>query len=252
MPKRMNVYRQLAGYLKGHPREVGIAYVSMVFAALLNLLVPQIIKNAIDNGLASGSANALFTAGGLILAIALVRGLAAFGQRYYGEWLSHAVAYDIRNAFYNSVQYLPFAFHDRSHTGDLMSRATNDISEVQRFVGIGLMDLMATVLLLTGVIVAMLLESVSLALLALLPIPLLMTATIRFGGTVRPMFKRIQEQMGILSSTMQESMTGIRVVKAFAREPFELEKFDRENDEWFDRRFALIQTWANNLSLIHI
>jgi ATP-binding cassette subfamily B protein len=108
------------------------------------------------------------------------------------------------------------------------------------------MDLTATVLLMIGVVVAMLLESFSLAALALLPFPILVFATVRFGSVIRPMFKNIQEQMGILSTTMQESMTGIRVVKAFAREPFELQKFDRDNDEWFARRYKVIQTWANN------
>jgi ATP-binding cassette subfamily B protein len=92
----------------------------------------------------------------------------------------------------------------------------------------------------------MLLESFSLSLLALLPFPILVFATVRFGSVVRPMFKRIQDQMGILSTTMQESMTGIRVVKAFAREPYELQKFDRDNDEWFERRYEVIKTWANN------
>ncbi len=218
----------------------------MLLATLLNLLIPQLIKFAIDVGLADGRAIALFAAGGLILLIALIRGAAGYGQRFYGEWLTHRVAYDLRNEFYNAVQHLPFAFHDRTHTGDLMSRATSDISETESFVGIGLMDLLAIVLLLIGVIFVMLWESWQLALIALLPFPILLYTTIRFGGTVRPMFKSIQEQMGVLSTTMQESLTGIRVVKAFAREPHELTKFDRDNDEWFNRRFKLIQTWANN------
>jgi ATP-binding cassette subfamily B protein len=196
--------------------------------------------------LTEGEASALFIAGGVILALALVRGLGSFGQRFFGEWLTHRVAYDLRNHFYNSVQLLPFTFHDRSHTGDMMSRATSDIREMERFVGIGLMGLISTLLLIVGVIVAMLLESVRLSLIALVPIPILVIAALRFGGVVRPRFKAIQEQMGVLSSTMQESMTGIRVVKAFAREPHELDKFDEENEEWFDRRYSLIQIWANN------
>lgn len=240
------IYRRLLGYLRPYRRQLLMAYASMILAALINLLIPQIIKDAIDQGLAAGEAAALWRAGGLILGIALVRGLAGFGQMFFGEWLSHRAAYDLRNHFYNSVQHLPFAFHDQTHTGDIMSRATSDIQETERFVGIGMMDLLSVVFLVAGVIVAMLLQSVQLSLLALIPIPVLLAATIRFGATVRPMFKRIQEQMGTLSSTMQESMTGIRVVKAFAREPYELEKFDRQNDEWFDRRFVLINTWANN------
>ena len=240
------VYGRLLGYLKPYWKQVTIGYVAMLFTTLLNLAVPQIIKDAIDNGLATGQASALFIAGGLILAIALIRGVAGFGQRYFGEWLTHRVAYDLRNHFYNSVQGLPFSFHDRTQTGDLMSRATSDITETERFIGIGLMDLLSTLLLLVGVIVAMFLESVELAMLALIPVPVLVWSTLRFGGTVRPLFKLIQEQMGVLSTVMQESMTGIRVVKAFAREPHELQKFDAANDEWFDRRYSLIQIWANN------
>ena len=249
MLERFPIYRRLLGYLKPYWKQVLIAYVSMLVATGLNLVVPQIIKNAIDNGLAEGSATALFVAGGLILVIAFVRGAVGAGQLYYGEWLTHRVAYDLRNHFYNSVQYLPFSFHDRAQTGDLMSRATSDISETERFIGIGMMDLVATMLLLLGVVVAMLLEDFRLALLALLPMPLLVIATLRFGGMVRPMFKTIQEQMGTLSSIMQESMTGIRVVKAFAREPHELSKFDRENQEWFALRFRLIKMWADNWPL---
>jgi ATP-binding cassette, subfamily B, multidrug efflux pump len=242
----MGMYRRLLAYLKPYPKELVLAYGGMLLATVLNLFVPQLLKRAIDDGLDSGRPTALYIAGGLILLIAVVRGVASFAQRFYGEWLTHRVAYDLRNQFYQSVQSLPFAFHDRAQTGDLMSRATSDISETERFVGIGLMDLLATLIMLFGVVGAMLLESTSLALVALVPMPILLYATIRFGNIVRPMFQYIQEQMGTLSTTMQESLTGINVVKAFAREPYELEKFDRENDEWFSRRFQLIQVWANN------
>ncbi len=237
---------RLLGYLRPYRRQVVIAYVTMLLGTGLNLIVPTVIAWAIDFGLDQGDASYLFMAGGIIMAIALVRGLLGFGQRYYGEWLTHRVAYDLRNDFYNAVQYQPFAFHDQSHTGDLMSRATGDIAESERFVGIGLMDLLATLLLLVGVMVAMMLQSVPLALLALIPLPILLITTLRFGLTIEPMFKSIQEQMGVLSNVMQESLTGIRVVKAFAREPHELDKFDRENNEWFARREGVIRKWGNN------
>ncbi len=245
LPKASST-RRLLGYLRPYGRFVVLAYVAMLFGTGLNLIVPQIIAWAIDYGLSQGQASTLIKAGAIIMGIALVRGILGFVQRYFGEWLTHRVAYDLRNDFYNAVQYQPFAFHDQSHTGDLMSRATSDISESERFAGIGLMDLLSTILLLFGVVVAMLLESVPLALLAMIPFPILLVTTIHFGMTVEPMFKRIQEQMGVLSTVMQESLTGIHVVKAFAREPHELDKFDRENNEWFSRRQGLIKKWANN------
>ena len=238
--------RRLLGYLRPYKRYVIVAYVTMLVGTGLNLILPQIIAWAIDYGLSEGRAITLLMAGGIILLIALVRGGLGFYQRYYGEWLTHRVAYDLRNDFYNAVQYQPFAFHDQSHTGDLMSRATSDIGESERYVGIGLMDLLSTLLLMIGVIIAMMLVSVPLTLLALIPFPLLVYITLRFGLTIQPMFKLIQEQMGVLSTVMQESLTGIRVVKAFAREPHELDKFDRENNEWFDRREGVIKKWANN------
>ena len=246
MDQQRNVYRRLIGYLRPYSSQVTIGYTAMIGASLLNLFVPQIIKAAIDRGLAARDAMMLVYAALLILGIAVVRAIAAFGQRYFGEWLTHRIAYDLRTDFYAAVQRLPFSFHDKAHTGDLMSRATSDIGETERFIGIGLMDLVATVLLSVGVIGAMFWEDARLALLAIGPILVLLGAALRFGNVVRPMFKAVQEQMGVLSTAMQESMTGITVVKAFAREPYELEKFDRENNAWFDMRYTVIRTWANN------
>ncbi|HEY1012496.1 MAG TPA: ABC transporter ATP-binding protein [Herpetosiphonaceae bacterium] len=246
---RLSRYRRLMAYLKPYPRQAALAYGATVVTMLLSIIIPQLLKSAIDNGLRDKAGKALFWSAAIILGVAVVRGLFAFLQRYYGEWLSYRVAYDLRNAYYDKVQRLPFSFHDRSQTGDLMSRATSDITETERFVGIGLIDLVATVLLLLGTVVAMIGESFWLALLALAPMPVLLYATVRFGKVVHPMFKAIQEQMGVLSTIMQESLTGIRVVKAFAREPHELAKFDRENGEWFERRHKVIKVWANNWPL---
>jgi ATP-binding cassette subfamily B protein len=245
MSERFGVYRRLAGYLQPYSQQIALAYGSMLFAIALNLTVPQVIKGAIDNGLAAGDATALLRAAGLILGIAVLRGVMGFAQRFYGEWLSNRVGYDLRNHFYQSVQNLPFAFHDKARIGDLMSRATGDIAETERFTGIGLMDLLATLLLLIGVTVAMLLEDASLAVWVLGPLVVLMVAALRFGTTIRPMFKKIQAQMGVLSSVMQESLTGIGVVKAFAREQHEFAKFDRDNEKWSEMRYKAVHLWAD-------
>ena len=246
MKPDQNVYLRLIGYLHRYLPQVCVGYVAMVCASLVNLLIPQIVKRAIDRGLSSGNVSALFTAAGLILAIAAVRGIAAFGQRYYGEWMTHRVAYDLRNDFFTAIQFLPFSFHDEAHTGDLMSRATSDTAEAERFIGTGLMDLAAILLLSIGVAGVMFWEEPSLALLAVGPVVFLLILSIRFGRVARPIFKSVQEQMGTLSTRMQESMTGITVVKSFAREEHELDKFDQENNEWFNRRSSAIKLWAKN------
>ncbi len=246
---RTAVYRRLLGYLRPHRPRALAAYSAMLLTTVSSLLIPQVIKRAIDQGVTAGRPSALFAAAAAILGLAVFSGLTTFIRRYFGEWLSHRIAYDLRNHFYDSVQRLPFAFHDRTQTGDMMSRATSDISETEQFVGIGVMELLTTLLLLAGVVLSMLLENWQLALLALIPMPLLIWATLRFGRLVRPIFKQIQEQMGVLSTVMQESLTGILVVKAFAREPHQIARFEEQNEDWFNRRLTLIRTWGNNWPL---
>jgi ATP-binding cassette subfamily B protein len=245
MSGKLAVYRRLFSYLRPYSVQVAVTYTAMLGATLLNLFVPQVIKEAIDQGLAHQNARVLFGAAALILGIAVVRGGTGFLQRYWGEWLTHRIAYDLRNDYYIALQRLPFSFFDRSHTGDLMSRATGDISETERFAGIGLLELSSVIILIIGVVASMFWLNWQLALLALGPVLALVGLGLRFGVVVRPMFQRIQEQLGLLSTVMQESMTGIGVVKAFAREPYEFEKFDNISDEWFRRRMAVIRTWGN-------
>ncbi|MBE2239208.1 MAG: ABC transporter ATP-binding protein [Caldilineaceae bacterium] len=245
MTGKLAVYRRLFSYLRPYGTQVFVTYLAMLGATLLNLFVPQVIKQTIDQGLEQKDPWVLFGASALILGIALVRVAAGFVQRYWGEWLTHRVAYDLRNDYYIALQRLPFSFYDRSHTGDLMSRATGDIAETERFAGIGLLELTSVILLITGVVLSMFWQNWQLALLALGPVLALVGLGLRFGMVVRPMFQRIQEQLGLLSTVMQESMTGIGVVKAFAREPHEFAKFDDISDEWFRRRMGVIRTWGD-------
>ena len=243
--KNKNVYLRLIAYLFRYKRYVFLGYVAMLAASLINLFLPQIVKNAIDQGITEGNMVSVLRSASLILVMAVMRGLVAFGQRYCGEWLTYRVAYDLRKDFFDAIESVPISFHDVAHTGDLMSRATSDTSETERFIGMGLIDLTSVIILSLGVCVAMFLESSYLALLSIWPILLVLGLSIRFAGRVRPLFKAVQEQMGVLSTRMQESMTGITVVKSFAREAHEFETFDFENESWFKKRYKAIFEWGN-------
>lgn len=250
MRSRLAIYKRLFSYLKPYWKQVIIAYGATIAAIVFQLFIPQLIKNAIDNGISAGEMSAVVRAAGLILLVAIIRAFGSFGQLYFGEWLTFRFSFDLRNDFYKSVQHLPFSFHDTHHTGDLMSRVTSDVGETERFVGTGMVGLVSTFLLLGGVIISMFIENVQLALMAMIPMLVLVGVAIRFGNKVRARFKSLQEQMGLISKTMQESLTGINLVKSFAREPYELEKFDHENDEWFRQRVGLITVWSNNWPLM--
>ncbi len=249
MLRQLSIYRRLFAYVRPYPWRLAGAYGGMLLATLLNLFVPQIIKQAIDRGLDEGDATILFIAGALILGIAILRGLAGFFNLYNGEWITFRVAYALRNDFFRAIQTLPFAFHDQAHTGDLMSRATGDISETERFAGTGMVQLTSVILLTAGVIIAMFVEDANLALVAMPPIIALVFVALRLGRVVEPMWRTIQVQMGVLSTRMQESLTGIHVVKAFAREPHEFRTFEEENERWYERRRGVIISWGNHWPL---
>ncbi|MFQ5342689.1 MAG: ABC transporter ATP-binding protein, partial [Anaerolineae bacterium] len=278
----MRILWKILRYLKPYWPQAGAAYACLLAVNALNLVVPWIIKWVIDFGLAdttlregaglSAAGNTwisrllgrvvsgnpgenqqqfLLAAAGAILIIAVIRAAFSFAQRYLSEWLSYRIAFDLRNELYNHIQRLPFSFHDETKTGDLMARATADADQIQRFTGMGLMDMVNVIVLAVATVVILFSVNVRLAAIALLPVPALLAATIRFGAFVRPRFKRVQEQLGVMSTTIQENLTGVRVVKAFAREPYEMGRFRVQNQEFMQRRIWVIHSWANNFPLMN-
>jgi len=248
----VKVLGRLLGYLRPYWARVVLAAVSLVGGTAMGLVVPWVIKQVIDVGLAQGDPTAIFLSALTIVGLGAVRSLFGFGQRYLSEWLSHRVAYDLRNQLYDRVQRLPFAYHDHTPIGQLISRATSDVESVQRFVGFGLVDGINTLLLAVSIIVILFRTNGELALIALAPLPLLVVVTIRFGRIIRPMFLGVHRQMGRVSEVIQENLVGIPVVKAFAREPYEMQKFDAVNRELLVRRLRLIRTWAANFPLMAV
>jgi ATP-binding cassette subfamily B protein len=165
-----------------------------------------------------------------------LRALVGFVQRYLAEAVSHRFAYDLRNDLYDRIQRLPFSYHDHAQTGQLLSRVTEDVSSIQRFVGFGLIDLVNIAFLAVGSVILLWRSDARLTLLALLPIPPLLAYTVWFGWRIKPKFYTIDQALGHLSSTLQESLAGVQVVKAFAREEFEKERFTGVNRELYDAR----------------
>ena len=247
----MKILLRLLAYLNRYKKQMLITYVCLFGIIGLNLYVPQLIRQVIDQGVSHGDRGFLVNAGVLVVVIALLRGVLGFGRMYTTEWLAQRVGYDFRNQLYDKYQRLSFGFHDKAHTGDLMSRATSDVDGVQRFIAQGLLDLANIIVLLVGSVAIMLATDVRLTLLTLLPIPLLIFVTVRFGLNQRVLSKRVQDQMGKLSTTLQENLTGARVVKAFSREKYEIEKFSSENMDYLGKRLAVVQSWAGTFPFMN-
>ncbi|MCB9435801.1 MAG: ABC transporter ATP-binding protein [Anaerolineales bacterium] len=242
-------WKRMMRYLKAYQKWVIVAFISLMGGNALQIVIPRILGDVIDIGIARQDSQYMLAAGLLIIGLGIIRGAFGFFSRYYGERLSHFVAYDIRNETYDRVQNLSFSYHNQAHTGTLITRAISDVDEVQRFFGFGVIDGLNTLMLLVGVIIAMMLESVPLTLITMLPLIPLMYLSYRFTSAVDPRWKKVMERIQVLSDHLQENVIGAQVVRAFAREGYEMKKFSDENAKLYEEQLDLIHQWTLFLPL---
>ncbi len=231
------------------PVLLSLLILGLVTAA--QLAVPAIIGNVIDYGLSGGEESYLVIAALAILGIGLIRALLSFVQSYLGAWIAQHVSFDLRNRLYDHIQHLSFSYHDRTQTGQLISRCIEDVSSIQQFTGSGLVELVQIFLLFVGVTVLLFMSNPKLAAIALLPMIPLLFMTIRFGERVGKMFYAINQAVGSLSARLQENVVGVQVVRAFAREPYEIERFDERNRNVYENRIHIYREWARIMPTSH-
>ena len=241
----MQILLRLLKSLRPYAWQVVLLLVCLLVVTATSLVTPGIIRFVIDYGLGEkGGAAAMAQAGLIIVGVGLARSIFNFGKRYLGEWLVNRTGYDLRNALYDKIQRLPFGFHDHTQTGQLMSRCTEDVSSLSRFAGQGAVDLLNIVLLLGGILFLLVRESATLTLISLIPLLALIGVTIRLGQIVGPKFLRVDQALGDVSAAVQENLTGVQVVRAFARELFEKDKFAGANRKLYDARVDIVGTWG--------
>ena len=214
----------------------GLAYLCLLGATATNLAVPWMLEQIVDRGLVGGDREYLLFAALVMIAIHVARGGFQFGAQFLNQYVSEHVAFDLRNMLYDHLQRLSFAYHDRSKTGDLISRMTSDINLVRMFTGQDFIRIANTLFLYVAVASAMFSKHPQLALLAFATMPFMFGAATLYARRVRPLYRQLQRQFAALTDALQESLMGVRVVKAFAREPHEIEKFDRENERYLRPR----------------
>jgi ATP-binding cassette subfamily B multidrug efflux pump len=220
------------------------AYVSLLFVTAGNLVTPRLIQVIIDRGITNKNLSViLWTALGLVV-LALGRSLFQFAQGYLSERASQGVAYDLRNALYAKIQGLSFSYHDQAQTGQLLTRATNDVELVRMFTGMGFLQFLSSVVMLIGSLIFLFAMNWRLALVTVVLLPLVLGLFSFFGLKARPMFSRVQKKLSALNTILQENLAGVRVVKAFAREPFEAERFGKGNRELLDEFLKVSQLMA--------
>lgn len=220
-----NIFYRLARLYAAAPLPVLLALLCASVNVGLNLAVPWILKEVLDYGLAQRQMRFLYLAGGLLVAVTLVRGVVAYGQSYLASALAQQLSYRLRNLLYEQIQRLSFAYHNRTPTGELMSRATSDIEAIRLFFQFGWTTGFSTALTGLGTIVAMAWLDWRLAGLTLASLPCFLGVMLGLGRLLRPLQLQVQERTAALTVTLHESLAGIRVVKAFARERQQMQLF---------------------------
>ena len=236
----MRVLSRITAMAWRYRRRMAIAYLCAVFSVTFSLAIPFLVGEVIGRLVAfeDGKVVAqdvsrltlLFVGLGL-LGSRLMRGLFDFARIYVTDSLSQMVAYDIRNGVYDKLQHLSFAFHDREHTGDLMSKVTADVEAVRRFVLMGLVRSVEVGMTVLAIVFILSLSDWKLTLMCLGFVPLLVMRASLVMATMRKLWARVQELMGQSVTIFQENLSGIHVVKAFASEEHEKLKYARKAEE---------------------
>ena len=231
-------------FLKPYLSKVLLNLFLLALVSSISLVLPQIIKLVIDQGISSGDFTLITRYAILIFAVGATGALLSFFQRYIAQWIGARVGYDLRNALYDRIQHLPFSFHDHNQTGQLISRCIEDVRAIQEFAGNSLVEWAQLAIYGIGISVFMLFQQPRLGLIALAPLIPLVLLAFEFGNRITRLFYKVDASLGGLSTTLQENVSGAQVVRAFAREDFEIARFERSNREYFKARLEVLRNWG--------
>ncbi|MDR3561819.1 MAG: ABC transporter ATP-binding protein [Negativicutes bacterium] len=240
----MNLYLRLLTYVKPYIFRVSVAIVCILFASAANLYVPWIIKDVIDDVLATKDMGMLNIIAVGIVVVFLLRGIFFYGQTYLMSYVGQRVIIDIRAAIFRHLQRLSLSYFETRRTGAIMSYITNDVTLLQVALAQSVIDMFTEGMILIGSIGAMFYIHWKLTLLTLVTLPLVAQTINVFGKKMRTAGRILQERAADITAVLQESILAVRVIKSFVREDYEIERFDRENYHNFRASMKTAQLMA--------
>jgi len=239
-------------YLRPYWRMTLGAYLALVGINALKLAIPQFIRWIVDRGIGAKDTALLLESVLALLALTLAKGALTFWQGRWTEQASQSVAYDLRNALHRKFAALSFAYHDRTRTGQLLSRTMQDVERVRFVTGRAFLRLVDSTVLMIGSAAILVWMNWRLALLALLMLPFLGHRALYLGRRLRPISLAVQQQLAVLTTRLEQNLRGARVVKVFAQEDAEVARFDQENDRWFELSVRSSRLEALNTPLMDL
>jgi len=240
------------GFLKRYWLLAVGAFLGLFISTATRLAIPRLTQTIIDNGIGARRLDIVIWAATGTVGLAVAGSVFTFLQGMLSARTAQGIAYDLRNQLYAKIQSLSFSYHDRAQTGQLLTRATSDVDVVRMFVGMGFVQLLSAVLMMVGSIVLLFVTDWQLALIILVLVPLTFGVFGFFASKARPLFKRIQQRLADLNTVLQENLAGVRVVKAFAREPYEAQRYALANQNLFDLNLVVGRLFAGAIPLIFL
>jgi subfamily B ATP-binding cassette protein MsbA len=240
----MTIYMRLLQYVKPYISRMIVAIFCIILAASANLYVPWILRDVIDKVLTNKDMSLLNTIAIGIVIVFLLRGIFFYGQTYLMSYIGQKVIIDIRDDVYRHLQRLSLSYYEKRQTGKIMSYITNDVAAVQSALVDSMIELVTEGMTLLGSLGAMFYLDWKLSLLTLVTLPLVGQAINVFGKKLRTSSTAVQERAADITSVLQESISSVRIIKSFAREDYEIERFTKENNKNFRAQMKNSQIMA--------
>lgn len=240
------------GFLKKYCVLLCIGLVMTTAISVLSIVNPYISGRIVDDVIRGGALDQLPRLILILLSVTLVRGALRFAHQVIFESCSQGVLYDMRDKFFRRLLLEDLNFFNHKKTGDLMSRQTGDMDAIRHFTAYIIYAVYENLLMFVFALLMIFTVNVKLALCMLFVLPFTALATVRQSKEVRPTFARIRNRFSSLNSFVQENVSGNRVVKAFAKEDFEIEKFNKENDAYLEAQLASSRVWMKYLPVFEV
>lgn len=233
--QKSKMMMRILRYVKPYWKHVAASLVLLLAGGVLQMVQPYLTGRLVDEVLYPGRMDMLWTFVSILGAVFLARALISGLRQYLMTWLGQRIVRDLRSEVFQHLQYLGMNFYDSVRTGAVMSRATNDTQQIQRFVVTSAQTVIFEGVMLLGVGIILFLYNWKLALVTLMPVPVMLIGIQQFTKRVRRIYRRVWVWRALLNSVLADTIPGIRVVKSFVQESREIEKFNRRSDQLFER-----------------
>ncbi|UPK41857.1 ABC transporter ATP-binding protein [Paenibacillus pabuli] len=248
----MDVLRQLQIFFWEKRAYLFLSILCLAIATALGLVYPNLLRILIDDVITPRNFEDVPKLALTVLGVVILKAGMQFLHGLFGGRLGNFLAYRLRNACYEKLQFLSFRYYDTAKTGDLMSRLTGDLEAIRNFIGFGFAQILNMVLMVVFGAIMMMTMSWKLTLLTLICIPLLAFVALRFESRIHPAFQEMRLALSSLTTAVQENITGVRTVKSFAREPHEVEKFSVRNERYKTNQIHAATLWSHYFPIMEI